>query len=129
MDGIHTGFARDAQYVVDEEVCLDRPLVAADEIGFVGFRPVQGETILLGVDRHGAQAELEAALMTRMAISPRLATRILRIRCDITTFTLEFARRNRFHHTGVARSWQRHEKCYMTSLGQSGVAAETLRRG
>src|SRR6185437_15841515 len=32
-----------------------------------------------------------AARMTRMAISPRLATRMLRIRCGMTTFTLNIS--------------------------------------
>jgi hypothetical protein len=31
--------------------------------------------------------------------------------------------------TGASRSRQRHEKCYMTSFGDSGVAAESLRWG
>jgi hypothetical protein len=51
----------DAQNIVNGEVGLDRPFVAADEISLVGFRPMQREAILLRVDRHGTQAELGGA--------------------------------------------------------------------
>ena len=58
MDRIDLGFARDPQDILDIEIGLDGPLVTADEIGFVRLGPVQGETVLLRIDRHRAQPEL-----------------------------------------------------------------------
>ena len=58
MDRIHTRFPRDSQDVINEEVCFDRPLIAADEIGFVRFGPMQREAIFLRIDRDRTQAEL-----------------------------------------------------------------------
>src|SRR6185312_7935042 len=58
MDGIHAGFARYAQNVLDVEVCLDRRPVTTDEIGFVGLGPVQREAILLRIDRDRPDTQL-----------------------------------------------------------------------
>jgi hypothetical protein len=58
MDGIHADLLRQRDQARDVEVRRDRPLALADLIGLVGLEAVQGETVLVAVDRHGADAQL-----------------------------------------------------------------------
>ena len=56
MDRVDAGFPGDADDVRNIEVGGDRLLTLADQVALVGLEPVQRETILVSVDRHGANA-------------------------------------------------------------------------
>ena len=58
MDRVATGLARDPQHLVDVEIGLHRLAALADQIAFVGLEAVQGEAVLVRVDRDRADAHL-----------------------------------------------------------------------
>jgi len=58
MNCVNIGLACDPQDVLDIEVRFDRPFVASDEVGLVGFGPMERESIFLRIDRNGPDAEL-----------------------------------------------------------------------
>ncbi len=58
VDRIDFVIPGDADHLVDVEIGLERALALADPVGLVGLEPVQGELVLLGVDRDGLDAEL-----------------------------------------------------------------------
>ena len=57
MDGVHAFFFRQGHDAVHIEVGFHRPLSLADQVRFVGLETVQGEAVLLGIDRHRAQSQ------------------------------------------------------------------------
>ena len=77
VDGVGAAHLRDADDLGDREVGGDRAEALADAVGLVGLEAVQRELVLLGEDRDRRLPISFAARMTRMAISPRLAIRIL----------------------------------------------------
>ena len=57
MDRIHA-FLRGQPYdAFVVEIGLDRPLILADQIRFVGFKAMQCETVFFGVDRNRPQTD------------------------------------------------------------------------
>ena len=58
MDRVDLVVHGDPDHLVDVEIGLERALAAADPVGLVGLEPVQGELVLLGIDRDGLDAEL-----------------------------------------------------------------------
>ncbi len=57
VDGVGAALARHPDDLGDREIGLDRPQAAADLIGLVGLKSMQGELIFLGEDRDRLQAE------------------------------------------------------------------------
>ncbi|MBD5803263.1 hypothetical protein AZOA_26990 [Azoarcus sp. Aa7] len=57
VDRIDPGILRHTDDVGDVEVGRDRLLAVAHEVGFVGLEAVQREAVLVGVDRHRADAQ------------------------------------------------------------------------
>jgi len=68
--------AREAHDLLDAEVRGDGPLSLADPVGLVGLVAVEGELVLLGVDRNGADPQYGRRAEDAEAISPRFAARI-----------------------------------------------------
>ncbi len=60
MDSVDVVTTGDIDDFVDAEVGVDRSLALADQIGLVGLVAVQRQLVLLGIDRHRADAELRA---------------------------------------------------------------------
>ncbi len=60
MDGVDVVTAGYIDDFIDAEVGVDRSLALADQISLVGFVAMQRQLILLGIDRHRADAELRA---------------------------------------------------------------------
>ena len=58
MNGINFRVTRDTQNVLNIEIGFDGPFVAPDEIRLVRLRSMQGEAILLRVDRDRPDAQL-----------------------------------------------------------------------
>ena len=58
MNRIGLGLARDADHLVDAEIGLHRLEPAAHQVAFVRLEAMQGEAVLVGIERHGADAEL-----------------------------------------------------------------------
>ena len=54
------GYLGDSDYLRDVEVGGDGVHALADEVGLVGLLPVHVHLVLLGVDGHGADAQLGA---------------------------------------------------------------------
>lgn len=76
MDGIDLGDTGDAQDVVNVEVGLQGLPALAYQVALVGLEAMQRQPILARVDGHGADVHIsEAARITRIAISERLAIR------------------------------------------------------
>ena len=57
VDGVDLGQPGDADDVVDVQIGLDGFPAFADQIAFIRLRAVQGKTVLVRVDAHGADAE------------------------------------------------------------------------
>jgi hypothetical protein len=57
MDRIDAFFLRERDDAFDVEVSLDGTFSSANQVSFVGLEAVEGETILLRVDRYGAEIE------------------------------------------------------------------------
>jgi len=72
MDRIGLTLDGNADDVFDVQICLDRAFAFADLISLVRLEAMQAQLVLFGVDCDGCFARL-----TRIAISPRLAIRIL----------------------------------------------------
>ena len=76
MDRLGAGLLRCLEDPRDVEVALGRG-TRPEEERLVGVRDVHRAAISLGIHGHRADAELRNARKTRIAISPRLATRTL----------------------------------------------------
>jgi hypothetical protein len=76
VDRVGAAHLGDADDLGDREIGRDRAQPLADLVGLVGLEPVEAELVLLGVDATVRLPSSLAARMTRIAISPRLATRI-----------------------------------------------------
>lgn len=58
VDGIDTFFGGHGDDAVDIEVGLNGTFALADQVGFVGLEAVEGESVFLGEDGHGSDAQL-----------------------------------------------------------------------
>ena len=58
MDQGRAALLGDGDDAVDIQIGLHRPQARTDPIAFIGLEPVQGQLVLLGIDRNRAQAEL-----------------------------------------------------------------------
>jgi hypothetical protein len=58
VDGVHAGFARDAQDVGAVQVGRQRLAAFAHQVALVGLEAVQRLAVLLRIDRHGAHLHL-----------------------------------------------------------------------
>jgi hypothetical protein len=58
MDGVGPGPARHPDDLVHVQIGVHRVLTLADQIALVRLEAVEGEAVLVGIDRDGAEAQL-----------------------------------------------------------------------
>src|SRR5258706_238813 len=58
VNGVHASFLGETHDALHVEISLDGPLAVANQIRFVGFKPMKAQTILMGEDGDRVKSEL-----------------------------------------------------------------------